>query len=523
MPLYLSVFSIVSNDTTSFAGTGDAFRIGSADLPAGHSFEGVLAEDTIIDKIKGFLYGYIIGSNRANDDRDYLELIKLRNRLNNSLSAEINQMGKHHSSSGDESSLETLREINRICFKRYKANHLSACASSISQALTGSIPDPKARHNEVQLIAEYILEFLKEEQLYDYWESHCTSDSESKIFQVRTVFELQHYIASVSRRIESLFPVSKISEDCFPVIGKRQTVRFSCDNTDSSYLFDFLLQQPDLAETIGSSRYEFVLIVGKAIRAHIEQSDEDWAGSESRRYINGLIKNLNEQDSFDISATDNFLLKSLAAFCKAGKRDDLDSFYDYLVANGIGDVRIAFALWGIVFGFAAMPKTITNELFGSGDGDYINKVYKHVYKQVFETDLRGELSGTTMPISEQKRKDIGISVSQQVCNAVEPDKLHSGYSNNNEDVTPNSKLSEFAQTLRGHKKELREEMKSKTKQEQDKIMRTIDEALEASDMQGFFGQLVEGRVTKRTKLYKYIEKLAKTTSEPAQSPLPGMN
>ena len=91
--------------------------------------------------------------------------------------------------------------------------------------------------------------------------------------------------------------------------------------------------------------------------------------------------------------TDNLTLKSFGAFCQKGE-NDIDKLEDYLISNKIGDFRIAFALWGIVFGFANMPKTLTNELFLKEDINYITLVYKHIFKQLHGIELDGKFEKT---------------------------------------------------------------------------------------------------------------------------------
>ena len=117
---------------------------------------------------------------------------------------------------------------------------------------------------------------------------------------------------------------------------------------------------------------------------------EKWDGSQWQQYINGLLKNLNEYSAFDLKSIKNNSLESFAAFCQKGE-SDIDKLEDYLIINEIGDFRISFSLWGIIFGFANMPKTLTNELFQSNDLEYITRIYKHIFKQLHSIDLEGYL------------------------------------------------------------------------------------------------------------------------------------
>ena len=52
-------------------------------------------------------------------------------------------------------------------------------------------------------------------------------------------------------------------------------------------------------------------------------------------------------------------------------------------------MRIAFALWGVIFGYAEMPKTFTNDFFYTDKG-YVERTYKYIFKQLHGIDLDDE-------------------------------------------------------------------------------------------------------------------------------------
>jgi len=145
------------------------------------------------------------------------------------------------------------------------------------------------------------------------------------------------------------------------------------------------------SEEFVSSRLDFADAGGKLFR---EELQDKWENSPYRKYINDLRNNLKSHTAFSLQSTDNLTLQSFAAFCQKGE-EDIDKLEDYLISNGIGDFRIAFALWGIVFGFANTPKTLTNDLFLSNDSNYVSEVYKYIFKQVHKIDLIGNFERKT--------------------------------------------------------------------------------------------------------------------------------
>lgn len=169
-----------------------------------------------------------------------------------------------------------------------------------------------------------------------------------------------------------------------------------------SKLLNEYLHEAYNSEEFTNSRYEFAKSGGKLFK---EELHEKWDGSDYQMYLNTLLRNLNEYTPFALNTTDNLILKSFSAFCQKGD-SDIDKLEDYLVSNEIGDFRIAFALWGIVFGFANMPKTLTNDLFRTNDLDYTSDTYKYIFKQVHNIDLEGQI--------EKKQRKETIVVSSKI-------------------------------------------------------------------------------------------------------------
>jgi hypothetical protein len=157
-----------------------------------------------------------------------------------------------------------------------------------------------------------------------------------------------------------------------------------------------------------SSRLDFATAGGKLFK---EELQDKWENSASKTYINNLRNNLASHTPFDVR-TDNLTLQSFAAFCQKGE-EDIDKLEDYLISNEIGDFRIAFSLWGIVFGFANMPKTLTNDLFLSDDLDYVSEVYKYIFKQVHGIELEGKLEKQQYITVQSKMNDVPQSTEEK--------------------------------------------------------------------------------------------------------------
>jgi hypothetical protein len=118
-----------------------------------------------------------------------------------------------------------------------------------------------------------------------------------------------------------------------------------------------------------------------------EDGNRDWKGSQQQTYYNTLLANIQGKDSFNVSDDNNIVRQSFALFVLY--KEDIEKIENSLVDNLIPEFSYAFGLWGAFWGFASMPKTLTNSLFLSGDLKYIEEVYKCVYKQVHGIELDG--------------------------------------------------------------------------------------------------------------------------------------
>jgi hypothetical protein len=126
------------------------------------------------------------------------------------------------------------------------------------------------------------------------------------------------------------------------------------------------------------SKSDIALQMGKILKEY----NKDWSGSDERTYINGLLDNIESYKPFDIRSHPNHLLQSLAAFLIKG--DDPEKLIDYLIANGMGDHRISLGIWGATFGFAALPKTLTRTVFDVDTYSINEQYYLSIQEQLHQ-------------------------------------------------------------------------------------------------------------------------------------------
>jgi hypothetical protein len=303
------------------------------DTPA--DFSKHISKDQRINKLKGFLYAYILAANKSLSP-EVVTLKKYAKELRNTLSAVLVSPDGRETDKQGERLAEIYKTINGI-FRKKLGN----------------------RKPLFQMPPFYV---SMGEKAFE----SCISDLEEAIDRCIDPKSIQ----------KEDFP--KLQHDKIAIVPSDEFL---------PKLFNEYLEEKYNREEFMQSRYVFAISGGKIFRYEISKK---WEGSEFQLYINALLKNLNEHSPFEMNSTEDLRLKSFAAFCQKGE-DDIDKLEDYLISNEIGDFRIAFALWGIVFGFANMPKTLTDDLFLSGDLNYVSEIYKYIFHQVHNIELERTL------------------------------------------------------------------------------------------------------------------------------------
>jgi|GEM_PF-2987396 len=144
-------------------------------------------------------------------------------------------------------------------------------------------------------------------------------------------------------------------------------------------LFNTNCLPSDFSGQLDESRFNVAMDGAKAIK---NLMGNEWEGSSTQAYINDLLNNIKSGSPFDFNSSNSLTLKSFAAFVLKG--DDLDKLETFLVDQGIGDFRFAFALWGAMFGFSKIPKTIYN----LPEFTYRKKMHNYVHSIVHDIPLR---------------------------------------------------------------------------------------------------------------------------------------
>jgi len=115
---------------------------------------------------------------------------------------------------------------------------------------------------------------------------------------------------------------------------------------------------------------------------------------ETVEYIRNLLRHIKNFEPFDIEQInkEKYLLKSISYFIL--RDDELEKLLDFLKENNLKTFKIAFGLWGALFGFSAIPKTMSNILFEEKTKDIVDiqKFLKDMYKKIHNFNIQEDIN-----------------------------------------------------------------------------------------------------------------------------------
>ena len=421
--LYKHCFNIEHPGLESFLWS-EKVILGITDVEFKNSFEEINL-DKKIDCIKGFVCSYLIGSNNALSP-ELIELKQLSKDIKNDFYSLSNLSGDNYATiskskqkKGDTSSKDFNFRYDGLETKISRFLSLAGIPNSEKR----SIPDTeievlsKYRFNKTEI--EKVLLFLKgykldKGTLYDYFQSALGNNSlnENSRTGLRSLHRL---LGSLSFKTDSLYSqklntvsidnaIDKLDEiiasferkylaqsiklnfgDAFAIANLKITDYFDSfvkNKTDfyKTLINKFLEVPIDNVEHFKSAKLDLAVIGGKIFK----EFAIGWEGSKEQAYINGLLDHIEQYKPFEILSHPSIMLQSFASFIIRG--DDPEKLIDFMIDNKVKDFRFSLGLWGSVFGFSAIPRTLTNDFLSNGDVFFI-QYYKSIAKQILSYDL----------------------------------------------------------------------------------------------------------------------------------------
>lgn len=368
-------------------------------------------DDAYIDRLKGFLYCYLIGANLS-VSKEIGELKAIAKVLRNTLAAVINSPDHRPTEMQDEILVENIKRFNSI-FKEKDETVLQNQEKIVSFL----------KQNPLGISVEEAIRFLKYSNVYD---DFCNKLHLSPIYDANDLWTSVEYATQDAYTIA----LDKMNKAVLQVeaseLSKREKnhlanlIQVGANKhihiVDPSFTHEFYeklvlsllcLEYKKIIEDNGIEEPLAIAFNGGNILQQI--MGESWQNSPIRGYVNSLLSHFQDNTSFDLFAIENDVPISFAAFCQKG--DSIDRLKDYLIQNGIGNYKLAFGLYGATRGFASLPKTFTSSLI-NGDKEYYKEVWLTIYEYLFGFKINNAI--LQEPPTTLHQSSIGSMVIQNI-------------------------------------------------------------------------------------------------------------
>lgn len=435
VPVYKNSFTCESKELVTFK-WGESFLSNLKDTSALNITEAI-ERDRKINRIKGFAYCYLIGANISLPP-ELIDLKKMSREIRNIVSALINiysnsSVQKKISYSRKVPStrdtvLEVNERINDLKKKTYRFKNISQSLIINENEELKTQNDYFLKFginvNEQKKVINFLVSIkIGNATLFDSFKNFLRSQSESNSLSklpeyldrlvtiISEMFEIQDtdnnksridYIDKLLLFIENSVKYMEdeihSKSEKFQIEASLAFANFRLTSLTDKYLKgkdefyqalinDFLYYPIEGVEDFKINKTKLALDGGKVFLEFMKyrESNKEKAYIDGlKSYINGLLDHIESYKSFDIKSNNSDILQSFSCFIIKG--DNPDKLIDYLIINNIFDFRIALGFWGSIFGFANIPKTLTDSLF-SFENEYINSFYKFISKQVLSVEI----------------------------------------------------------------------------------------------------------------------------------------
>lgn len=364
-----------------------------------------VSRDVLLDRIKGFIYCYLIGAN-SSVSNEVGKLKALSRKLRNTLSAVVNSPDKRPTQAQYDDILNGIREFNII--------YSSIDEDSIWNS---NLLESKLSDNPLGLSAEEAKILLQHWGVYDNFRNKL---SLHKVYDANDLRSCLKYTSpeiftrvtdsmnSAVRRLEAKDNAQREKLAIETLLNVDEN--FSLQILDSSYIHSFygklicsqfraeyktVMEEKGAEEPLAQAYNG-----GKILR---DMLGDKWDTSQASDYVGALLNHFQENSAFNLFAIDNDVLTSFAAFCQKG--DNIDRLAEYLVQTGFCNYKLAYGIYGATRGFASLPKTFTSVLI-NGNKEYYSSFACNVWRMLNGVEIKDavlpEASTNTSVIGESQ-------------------------------------------------------------------------------------------------------------------------
>lgn len=346
-----------------------------------------VSRDVLLDRIKGFIYCYLIGAN-SSVSNEVGKLKALSRILRNTLSAVVNSPDKRPTQAQDDTILNGIREFNEIY-------------SSIDEDTIWNkkMLQDKLSDNPQGLSAKDAKILLKYWGIYD---AFCHTLHLRRVYNANDLWSCLEYASpeSFTRVIDNMNYAVRRLEAKDNAQREKYAIEslINIDDDLSLQILDTSYQTSFYSRLISSqfkADYKSVM-EEKGVDEPLAQAynggmilkgllGDKWNSTSVSAYVGALLNHFQENSAFDLFAIDNDVLSSFAAFCQKG--DNIDRLVEYLVQTGFCNYKLAYGIYGATRGFASLPKTFTSVLI-NGNKDYYQSFARNVWRMLNGVEIK---------------------------------------------------------------------------------------------------------------------------------------
>lgn len=354
--------------------------------------------DILLDRIKGFIYCYLIGAN-SSVSKEVGKLKVLSRKLRNTLSAIVNSPDKKPTQIQDDAILKGIREFNETY-------------SSIDEdtIFNKKLLESRLSNNPLSLSSKDAENLLRHWGVYD---AFCDKLHLRKVYDANELWSCLEYASlerltividcmnNAIRRLEakersrrkkfSIETLLNIDENLsLQILDSSHNHTFYGKLINSQFMAEYktVMEENNVEEPLAQAYNG-----GRILK---DMLGDKWESNPASTYVGALLCHFQENSAFDLFAINNDVLTSFAAFCQKG--DDIDRLAEYLVQTGFCNYKLAYGIYGATRGFASLPKTFTSVLI-NGDKDYYQSFARNVWRMLNGVEIKDAVLTKTNTIT----------------------------------------------------------------------------------------------------------------------------
>ncbi len=349
-----------------------------------------IERDVRINKMKGMLYGYYIGS-LLSSDLDSVKQLNILREIHNIFAAILSSFEKRPTAYQNER-LEVLFD---------GLNEKSTDFMSLYELINSQI-DVKGK---VKRIFAWFSTRRSSLQIEDknVWLSYLQYANEKDERENQAITWIRQKIDDAKRRIWAKRHLLSPTEGELIVMDNKVFELKNAnitEETEKRLCISWLNDTLSDSSTNGKiSTYREELAKNLTLKAK-EVYQDAWENCQTRAYLNDLRRHI-AGGEFNYE-WNNGLLSSIAAVLVAG--DDWEKLLSFMQGKEMTDYKLAFAFYGTLNGFANLTRDFTDVLYGQ-DKNYVWEVYK---------EFCGQLHGEHLNCYDENMKTLTLEIKEPV-------------------------------------------------------------------------------------------------------------